>query len=278
MGSHEIGNSQVAKPCFGIGDGAPQGGVGETKVSESIINLQDRICVITGAGGGQGQAHAQLFSSLGAKLVLTDIDIETVEDFSATLRTPCITIQHDVTVEAEWRKVILLAKEKFGGVDVLVNNAGVAPVAELQDLSQHQIHTMVNINLIGPILGMKAVTGPMRERGGGAIVNISSTSGKVGYPNRIVYSASKFGLRGATKSAAKELAQYGIRVNCVLPGAIDTPMISEETRAGEGFIQTIPIPRAGKPQEVANLVAFLASDASSYCTGHDFVVDGGAIA
>ena len=241
-----------------------------------VIDLTGRVAVITGAAGGQGRSHAKLFHELGAKLVLTDLDVAAVTAFAAEFGTDAVGLEHDVSSSEAWAAVAAAAREAFGRVDVLVNNAGFCPEGPLAETSERIIRLTLDVNLIGPMLGVQALLPLLGE--GASIINIASTAGVAGYANRVPYSASKWGLRGVSRALARELAGTGIRVNTVCPGAVDTPMISEDTRAGVGFISRIPIPRAGRPEEVSNLVAFLASEASSYCTGQDFVIDGGQVA
>lgn len=241
-----------------------------------IIQLQGKVAVITGAAGGQGRAHAALLHSLGARLVLTDVDVAGVTALAESFGADAIGLAHDVSLQAAWAGVVEAGVASFGRIDVLVNNAGYCPVSPLAETSEETIRRTIDINVIGPILGMQAVLPAMS--GGGSIINISSTAGLAGYAERVPYAASKFGLRGASRSVAREYGPHGIRVNTICPGAVDTVMISEDTRAGVGFIAGIPIPRAGRPEEISHMVAFLASDASSYCTGQDFVVDGGVTA
>lgn len=241
-----------------------------------VISLNGRVAVITGAAGGQGRAHAHLLHELGARLVLTDLDADAVTALAAQFGDDAIGFAHDVTSAEAWSEVAEAARQAFGAVDVLVNNAGHCPVGPLSDTAEQVIRLTIDVNLIGPMLGIQTLLPLMGE--GASIINIASTAGVAGYANRVPYSASKWGLRGVTKSLAQELAGTGIRVNTICPGAIDTPMMSDDARAGVGFISRIPIPRAGRPEEVSRLVAFLASDASSYCTGQDFIIDGGQVA
>ncbi|MCK2025191.1 SDR family oxidoreductase [Microbacterium sp. SSW1-47] len=241
-----------------------------------VIDLTGRVAVITGAAGGQGRSHAALFHELGADLVLTDLDGAAVQEVAAGYGDRAIGLAHDVSSADAWGAVAEAARERFGRVDVLVNNAGFCPEGPLAETAERVIRLTLDVNLIGPMLGVQALLPLLGD--GGSIINIASTAGVAGYANRVPYSASKWGLRGVSHALARELAGSGIRVNTVCPGAVDTPMITEDTRAGVGFISRIPIPRAGRPEEISALVAYLASPASSYCTGQDFVIDGGQVA
>ncbi len=245
--------------------------------TDPIIQLKDKVILLTGAAGGQGRSHAQLLNGLGARLVLTDIDHAGVGELADSLGTHAMGLEHDVSSLMDWDRVIDSAVEAFGRIDVLVNNAGCAPVGALAEAKEALIRKTLDINLVGPILGMQAVL-PAMLAAGGSIINVSSTAGIVGYRGRVPYVASKWGLRGASRAVAREYAEFGIRVNTICPGAVDTAMSNADTRAGTGMIESNPIPRVGRPREISTMLAFLASDASSYCTGQDFVVDGGATA
>jgi 3alpha(or 20beta)-hydroxysteroid dehydrogenase len=176
---------------------------------------------------------------------------------------------------------VAFTEERFGPVSVLVNNAGILAFHSLQQTPADEFRRVLEVNLVGPFLGIKAVIGSMRTAGGGSIVNISSTSGSIGFPGVAAYSTSKWGVRGLTRSGAMDLGRLGIRMNSVHPGSIDTPMIRMDglpTEVFDPFVKKLPVPRLGTPDDVAHLVVFLASDESAYCTGGEFVVDGGQTA
>jgi 3alpha(or 20beta)-hydroxysteroid dehydrogenase len=245
--------------------------------------LDGKVAIITGASRGQGAAEARLFVNEGARVVLADVLDDQAAALTAELGDQARCIHLDVTDEGEWERTVSLAMSAFGRVDVLVNNAGIAKYSPIADLSLAQYMEVVNVNQVGTFLGMRAVISAMTRGGRGSIVNISSTSGLVGVPGTAAYTASKFAVRGMTKVAALELAASGIRVNSVHPGGVDTPMLhSDDMEAAaiglESFVKTVPLGRLAEPRELANLVLFLASDESSYCTGSEFVADGGLTA
>lgn len=251
------------------------------------MRLDGKVALITGGARGQGAEEARLFVAEGASVMVTDVLEDEGELVAKELGERASFLGHDVTDEQAWADAVAATIERFGRLDVLVNNAGIVRFARVQDESLEMFRKVIDINLVGVFLGIKAVTQPMRDAGGGSIINISSTSGLGGTARTASYVASKFGVRGLTKAAAIDLGSYGIRVNSVHPGSIDTPMIRKvggqveedlPTEAFDPFVNRLPIKRLGTPDDVAQLVLFLASDDSSYCTAAEFVVDGGQTA
>lgn len=238
-----------------------------------VIEMNDKVVLITGAARGQGAAEATLLTQLGARVVLTDTDAAAASELAERLGPSASSFALDVADLPAWTSVIEQVLVAHGRIDVLVNNAAIYRNAPLEEWTLEELQSILNINLLGPILGMRTVV-PVMPAAGGSIVNVASISGLRGHGGALPYASSKWGLRGASRSAAREYAPRSIRVNCVCPGAVDTPMID----AGTLDVSHLPMPRTGTAEEVANMVAFLASDASSYCTGADFVVDGGATA
>lgn len=240
--------------------------------------LEGKVAVVTGAASGMGAAEAALFIEEGATVVLTDVADAAGSALAASLGDRAEFHHHDVGDEAAWRDLVSSVESAHGGVDVLVNNAGVSIADPIDHLSLDDFDVMVRVNQRGVLLGMRAVIGPMRRAGRGSIVNIASGAALRGEVGLTAYSGTKFAVRGMTQVAAKELAPDGIRVNVVHPGCIDTPMhrLNPADRQAE-LIERIPMRRFGEPREVAEMALFLASDASSYLTGADFTVDGGIL-
>ena len=243
-----------------------------------MTRLEGKVAIITGAAQGMGASHARNFIKQGAKVVLTDLNKEKGEALSAELGENALFVSQNVTSAEDWAKVVEEAEKAFGKVDVLVNNAGITMAKSILQMTEEEYRRIVDINQLSVFLGMKTVIPAMQKAGGGSIVNISSMNGLVA--GAVGYTDTKFAVRGMTKAAAIECANYGIRVNSVHPGVIATPMVvQEDTKAAvEAFAKHIPLKRVAEPEEVSNLVVYLASDESSYSTGSEFVIDGGMTA
>ncbi|MFJ3583883.1 glucose 1-dehydrogenase [Streptomyces sp. NPDC090127] len=237
-----------------------------------MTSLTGKVVLITGAARGQGAAEARLLVAAGARVVCTDVREEEGRAVAAELGDACRFVRHDVTSAREWRTAVSAALTPYGRLDALVNNAALWRTAPVESETYENFELLLRVNLLGPFLGIQAVVPALREAGGGSIVNVSSTAGLVGIPGHAAYGASKFGLRGLTRSSALDLARYGIRVNSVHPGAVDTPMTAA---VADKDWSHVPLGRMGRPEEVGGLIAFLVSDASSYMTGAEFTVDGG---
>ncbi|EXJ23047.1 3-oxoacyl-[acyl-carrier protein] reductase [Alkalibacterium sp. AK22] len=241
--------------------------------------LDGKIAVITGGAGGMGKKHSEFFVREGAKVVVADLDTSDGQKLADELGDNALFIALDVTDPDNWDKVVQKTEETFGPISVLINNAGIVVSQSIADTSLEDYRKTTMINQDGVFLGMKHVLPSMKKAKNGSIINISSIAGIVGAENNIAYIASKFAVRGMTKAAAAEFAQFNIRVNSVHPGTIRTPMTEQEDVRDlvKAMEKEIPMKRIAEPEEISNLVLYLASDESSYSTGAEFVADGGLI-
>jgi 3alpha(or 20beta)-hydroxysteroid dehydrogenase len=237
--------------------------------------LEGKVAIITGGARGQGAAEGRLFAAEGARVVLADVLDDEGRATAEAIGDAARYVHLDVTDEAQWQAAVEAAEAAFGPVTVLVNNAGILHFQALDRTTLEDFDRVLRVNVHGVFLGMKAVTPSMVRAGGGSIVNISSTAGLQGLPRFGAYVASKWAVRGLTKTAAIDLGVKGIRVNSVHPGGIDTPMIAG-TSGDAPFYKRLPVPRMGSADEAARAVLFLASDDASYISGAELAVDGGA--
>ncbi len=221
-----------------------------------------------------GAAEAKLFGQAGATVVITDVDEAEGQSVAEGIGAACQFVQQDVALEADWQRVVAQVESEHGRIDVLVNNAGIFRVMGTVDTSLDVWDRLVAINQTGTFLGIRSVVPGMKRRGSGSIINLSSIAGLTGAPRAPAYAATKWAVRGLTRSAAAEFAPFGIRVNSVHPGLIDTRMMGELEETADKLDARVPLGRRGTVDEVARMVLFLASDDSSYCSGHEFVVDG----
>jgi 3alpha(or 20beta)-hydroxysteroid dehydrogenase len=236
--------------------------------------LDGRVAIITGGARGQGAAEARLFAAEGATVYLTDV--LATDGAAVAAEIGGTFVEHDVTDVDQWKVVVERALSDHGRIDVLVNNAGILHWATMTETPIDVWNRVVAINQTGVFLGMQAVASAMKEQGSGSIVNISSVAAYSGSAPCFAYGATKWAVRGMTKGAAQELGPFGVRVNSVHPGIIDTPMM--EGTPLEQMGSGVPLRRYASADEVAKLVLWLASDESSYATGAEFVLDGGMTA
>jgi len=243
--------------------------------------LEGKVALITGGARGQGAEEGRLFAAEGATVVLTDVLDEEGEATAAAIGAAASYRHLDVRSESEWEAVVDAVVAEHGRLDVLVNNAGIDLVRKLDATTLEEFERVVSINLTGTFLGMRTAARAMTKAGtGGSIVNISSVAGLQAVANHGAYSSTKFAVTGLTRTAALEWGRHGIRVNSVHPGLIETPMTAGMRAFTDATVRAkaernIPLGRMGQSADIANMVLFLASDDSSYCTGQAFVVDGG---
>jgi 3alpha(or 20beta)-hydroxysteroid dehydrogenase len=248
-----------------------------------VSKLAGKVALVTGAARGQGEAEARLFAAEGAKVVLGDVMDDLGKSVAKSIGASAVYVHHDVSREESWASFVGTATQTFGRVDVLVNNAGILHVAPIAEIKLEDYLRVIGVNQVGCLLGMKSVIPAMAQQAKGSIINISSTCGIEGAMGLVAYVSSKFAIRGMTKTAALELGRVGIRVNSICPGGVDTPMGKGDSEGFENidsnaWYKGLPLQRIGQPEEVAKLALYLASDDSSYCTGSEFVIDGGMLA
>lgn len=243
--------------------------------------LTGKVALVTGGARGLGEATVRLFVEEGAKVVIGDVLEDAGEQLAKDLGPSASFLRMDVRDEGDWQRAIGRAQQ-LGPLNVLVNNAAVVHMASIVDTTNEDYRRVFEINQFGTFLGIRSVVAPMKAAGGGSIVNVSSIDGLHSSAGLSAYSSTKWAVRGLTKNAAIELGPYGIRVNSVHPGGMYTAMGGSDRMSveelNEGVYKHFPLPRVGMPEEVARLILFLATDEGSYCTGSEFVADGGMLA
>lgn len=247
------------------------------------MRMEGKIAIVTGGASGIGEATTRLLHAEGAKVIVAELDNTRAEALAAELGDAVVPLRMNVCEVDQWTALVAFAVRRFGRIDVLVNNAGstfgAMPVAD-ETVEGHR--AILDVNLSGVWAGMRTVLPQMRAQRSGSIVNISSIDGLVGVAHMTTYTATKFAVTGMTKSVALEAGRDGVRVNSVHPGFIETPLVAKvppekRVRLNDAMSRQ-PIARMGRPEEIAQAVLFFASDASSFCTGAELVVDGGHLA
>jgi len=243
--------------------------------------IANKVAIVTGGGSGMGRTHVLRMAAEGASVVATDVNVAAVQDTVAEAVAAggtAIALEQDVSDGARWNEVVAEAEKAFGKIDILVNNAGILILKPVDETTEDDWDLTFRVNVRSVFLGTKAVVPALERAGGGSIVNISSIYGLVGAPSAAAYEASKGAVRLFTKASAVDLAKYKIRVNSVHPGVIATAMTNElltDPESTKALLGTTILGRPAQPEEVSNVVLFLASDEASFVTGAEYVVDGG---
>jgi 3alpha(or 20beta)-hydroxysteroid dehydrogenase len=240
--------------------------------------LKGKVALVTGGARGQGEAEARCFVEQGARVYIADLLKQEGEKLAAELGAAATFLDLDIAVEDDWMRALDLILKRDGRIDVLVNNAAMTLIRPAAETTPEEFSRVIQVNQFGVYLGMRAVYAPMSRQRAGSIVNISSLAGRYGQEGQFAYSAAKAAVLVMTQVAAKEWGPVGIRVNSIMPGAIDTPMLRGPHTAGidiDALLSGLPLGRAGRPSEIAAAALFLASDESSYVTGTHLEVDGG---
>ncbi|MDP3950435.1 SDR family NAD(P)-dependent oxidoreductase [Microbacterium sp.] len=246
-------------------------------------SLENKVAIVTGGASGIGEACVRRFVAEGARVVIVDLNDDLGGALAAELGDAALYVHADVTSAEDWTHVIAATTERFATVDILVNNAGGGRgTGPIRRETEDAHHAILDLNVTSVWLGTRAALDSMEQSGGGSIVNISSIDGLAGVAGVTTYAASKFAVTGMTRTVALEAGEHNVRVNSVHPGFIETPMVAKGGAASHARLAQAmswqPLPRYGKPDEVAAAVLFFASDESSFCTGTSLVVDGGHLA